>query len=280
MRMTQPSLTNADAAIAAAGGTFAATPGFTAAHDRWRILAARIIFAAAAIMIWEAAARWFVDPFWIGQPTQIAQRLWQFIVSNDLMWHAVPTVTQALLGLLLSLAAGIPIGLVFASSRFAEQVLEPFFLGLYTIPRIALAPLFILWFGIGPASKVMMAFSLVVFVVILNTYEGLRGVDRELVDMLRAMRASRVYILRKVLLPSIVPWIFASIRVGVGLALIGAVVGELLGANRGLGWYVEQSASRIDVTGVFTGLIVLMVIGMLLNEIVKLAEQRLLRNRY
>jgi NitT/TauT family transport system permease protein len=83
-----------------------------------------------------------------------------------------------------------------------------------------------------------------------------------------------------VLLPSIVPWIFASIRVGVGLALIGAVVGELLGANRGLGWYVEQSASRIDVTGVFTGLIVLMVIGMLLNEIVKLAEQRLLRDRY
>ncbi len=125
-----------------------------------------------------------------------------------------------------------------------------------------------------------MAFSLVVFVVILNTYEGMRGVDRELVDMMRAMRASRFYILRKVLLPGIVPWIFASIRVGVGLALIGSVVGELLGSNRGLGWYVEHAAGRIDVIGVFTGLIVLMVVGMVLNEIVKLAERSLLGKRY
>jgi hypothetical protein len=189
MRVTQPSLTSVDSAIAA-GAVSAAGPRSAAVRDRWRILAARVIFAVTAILVWEAAARWLMDPFWIGQPSQIAQRLWQFVVSNDLMWHAVPTVTQALLGLLLSLAVGIPIGLVFASSRFVEQVLEPFFLGLYTIPRIALAPLFILWFGIGPTSKVMMAFSLVVFVVILNTYEGLRGVDRELVDLLygRAVR--------------------------------------------------------------------------------------------
>jgi NitT/TauT family transport system permease protein len=203
MRVTQPSLTDRDGPAAVS----AATPAVTAARDRWRIFAARVILAATAILAWEATARWLTDPFWIGQPSQIAQRLWQFVLSNDLTWHAVPTVTQAMLGLLLSLVVGIPIGLVFASSRFVEQVLEPFFLGLYTIPRIALAPLFILWFGIGPASKVMMAFSLVVFVVILNTYEGLRGVDRKLIDMLRAMQASHVYILRKVLLPSIVPWI-------------------------------------------------------------------------
>ncbi|MBV7483413.1 ABC transporter permease [Bordetella sp. BOR01] len=246
---------------------------------RQTIIISRIIFAVLTVALWEVAARWLVDPFWIGQPSKIAERLWKLIVSNDLLWHAVPTVLHAAAGLLLSLLVGIPVGLLFASSKFVERVLEPFFLGLYSIPRIALAPLFILWFGIGPMSKVVMAFSLVVFVVIMNTYEGMRGVDRELIDMMKAMRASRSYILRKVMLPSIVPWLFASVRVGVGLALIGSVVGELLGSNRGLGWYVEHAAGRIDVIGVFTGLVILMIVGILLNELVKLAENRLMRNR-
>ncbi len=240
----------------------------------------RIVFAVFFLAFWEIASRWLIDPFWIGQPSQIASRLWRMVLNGDLWWHAVPTVLQAAAGLLLSLVIGIPIGLLFAYNRYVERVLEPFFLGLYSIPRIALAPLFILWFGIGPASKIVMAFSLVVFVVILNTYEGMKGVDRELVDMMRAMKASRLYILRKVLLPGIVPWIFASIRVGVGLALIGSVVGELLGSNRGLGWFVEHAAARIDVIGVFTGLIILMVVGMALNEAVKLIERQLLGNRY
>ncbi|ARP79806.1 hypothetical protein CAL12_02490 [Bordetella genomosp. 8] len=245
-----------------------------------RVAAGRVIFALVFLAGWEAASRWLVEPFWIGRPSQIAVRLWTLIGSGDLWWHTLPTLGQAAAGLLLSLVVGIPIGLLFASNRYIERVLEPFFLGLYSIPRIALAPLFILWFGIGPASKVVMAFSMVVFVVILNTYEGMRGIDRELIDMMRAMRASRAYILRKVVLPGIVPWIFASVRVGVGLALIGSVVGELLGANRGLGWYVEHAASRIDVIGVFTGLVVLMVVGMMLNEVVKVAERRLFGKRY
>ncbi|HEY4318585.1 MAG TPA: ABC transporter permease [Herbaspirillum sp.] len=251
-----------------------------AADDAGKIFLGRLAFAVVIIGLWEAAARWVLDPFWIGQPSTVVVRIWSLVTSGDLWWHTVPTVGQAAAGLILSLVVGIPIGLLFASNRYVEKVLEPFFLGLYSIPRIALAPLFILWFGIGPMSKIVMAFSLVVFVVILNTYEGMRGVDRELVDMMRAMRATRGYILRKVLLPAIVPWIFASIRVGVGLALIGSVVGELLGSNRGLGWYVERSAGQIDIVGVFTGLVVLMIVGMLLNEIVKLAERRFLRNRY
>lgn len=243
------------------------------------IVASRIIFAVVAVLLWEAAARWLLDPFWIGQPSKVAERLWRLIVSNDLLWHAVPTVTHAAAGLLLSLVVGVPVGLLFASNKFVERVLEPFFLGLYSIPRIALAPLFILWFGIGPMSKIVMAFSLVVFVVIMNTYEGMRGVDRELIDMMKAMRASRLTIFRKVMLPSMVPWLFASIRVGVGLALIGSVVGELLGSNRGLGWYVEHAAGRIDIVGVFTGLVILMVVGILLNEVVKAVEIRLMQNR-
>ena len=246
---------------------------------RRTVAVARLAVAVLSILLWEAAARWLVNPFWIGQPSLIAQRIWRLAVSNDLLWHAAPTILHAAGGLLLSLLVGIPIGLLFAANKFVERVIEPFFLGLYSIPRIALAPLFILWFGIGPMSKIVMAFSLVVFVVIMNTYEGMRSIDRELIDMMRAMRASRGYILRKVTLPAIVPWLFASVRVGVGLALIGSVVGELLGSNRGLGWYVENAAGRIDVTGVFAGLVLLMLTGIALNELVKLVETRLMRNR-
>lgn len=245
-----------------------------------RIILGRILFAAACLLAWEITSRWLLDPFWIGQPSKVAERLWVMLKNGDLWWHASPTITQAVSGLLLSLVVGVPIGLLFAFNKYFENIIEPFFLGLYSIPRIALAPLFILWFGIGSMSKIIMAFSLVIFVVILNTYEGVRSVDRDLIDMMRAMRASRGYILRKVILPAIVPWIFASIRVGVGLALIGSVVGEMLGSNRGLGWLVEHSASRIDVTGVFAGLVILMMLGMLLNEVAKFVEHRLLRGRY
>ncbi|MCX7315009.1 MAG: ABC transporter permease [Hyphomicrobiales bacterium] len=245
-----------------------------------RKLIAQLALGAVLIASWEAAAVWLVDPFFIGRPSAIAVRLWDVFVHGDMWNHTGVTLLHSVVGLVLSLAIGVPIGILFAAKRSVADTVEPYFLGFYSLPRVALAPLFILWFGIGSVSKIMMAFSMVVFIVILNTHEGLRGVDRDLVDMLKTMRASKFYVLRKVLLPSIVPWIFASVRVGIGLALVGAVIGELLGANRGLGWYVEYSAGRVDITGVFAGLAVLAVLGMTLNEIVKAIESRVTEGRY
>ena len=241
---------------------------------RTRVLA-QLCLGAALLIVWELAAVFFVDPFWIGEPSAIAVRLWNVFVEGDMLTHTGVTLGHAVAGLLASLIVGVPIGILFAANRFVAATLEPYFLAFYSLPRVALAPLLILWFGIGSLSKIMMAFSMVVVVVILNTYEGVRSVDRDLLDMLRAMRASRAYTLRKVLLPSIVPWVFASMRVGIGLALVGAVIGELVGANRGLGWYVELAAGRIDIVGVFTGLVVLAILGMSLNAIVKAIEGRL-----
>lgn len=241
---------------------------------RTRVVA-QLCLGAALLIMWELAAVFFVDPFWIGEPGAIAVRLWNVFVEGDMLTHTGVTLGHAVAGLLASLIVGVPIGILFAANRFVAATLEPYFLAFYSLPRVALAPLLILWFGIGSLSKIMMAFSMVVVVVILNTYEGVRSVDRDLLDMLRAMRASRAYTLRKVLLPSIVPWVFASMRVGIGLALVGAVIGELVGANRGLGWYVELAAGRIDIVGVFTGLVVLAILGMSLNAIVKAIEGRL-----
>lgn len=241
---------------------------------------AQITFGVVFVAAWEIAATWFIDPFWIGKPSAIAARLWTETVDGDMLGHTTITLYHAVTGLLLSLIIGVPIGVLFALRPFVADTVEPYFLGFYSLPRVALAPLFILWFGIGSISKIMMAFSMVVFIVILNTHEGLRGVDRDLMDMMKSMRAKRLYIFRKVLLPSIVPWIFASVRIGVGLALVGAVIGELLGANRGLGWYVEHSAGRVDIIGVFSGLVVLALLGMMLNEIVKVIERRATEGRY
>ena len=241
---------------------------------RTRVVA-QLCLGAALLIVWELAAVFFVDPFWIGEPGAIAVRLWNVFVEGDMLTHTGVTLGHAVAGLLASLIVGVPVGILFAANRFVAATLEPYFLAFYSLPRVALAPLLILWFGIGSLSKIMMAFSMVVVVVILNTYEGVRSVDRDLLDMLRAMRASRAYTLRKVLLPSIVPWVFASMRVGIGLALVGAVIGELVGANRGLGWYVEYAAGRIDIVGVFTGLVVLAILGMSLNAIVKAIEGRL-----
>src|ERR1700727_1510957 len=135
-----------------------------------------------------------------------------------------------------------------------------------------------LW-RIGLIATVMMSFSMVVFVFILNVTEGIRTVDPDMVDLMRTMRAPKSYILRKVTIPSIVPWLIASFRIGIGLSLVGAVVGELIGANRGLGWYVVRAGGQLDTTGVFAGLFLLMLIAMIANQIIFMIEQRALHWR-
>lgn len=236
----------------------------------------RTVLLLAGLAVWEAVAGRLIEPFWISKPTLLANRLWKLAVSGDLVWHASVTVQEAVLGLLAGMVVGLAGGLLMAGlPRFAE-VADPFLMGVYSLPRVALAPLFIIWFGIGLFSKVMLAFSLVVFVFFLNAYEGVKSVDRELVDVMRVMQASRARIVWKVIVPSIVPWIFAATRISIGMALIGAVVSELVGSSRGLGWYIEHSAGMYDTTGVFAGLIVLMALAVVMNELMKIVERRVL----
>ena len=226
-----------------------------------------------ALLLWHTLSATIVDPFWISSPTLVAERLWRITLNGDLLWHASATVWQAVLGLVLGLFVGFAMGLFLARYPRLAEALDPYIMGLYSLPRIALAPLFILWFGIGLLSKVMMAFSFVVFIFLLNTMQGLREVDRDHIDLLRSMRASPAFIARRVQFPSMMPWLIAAARISVGLALIGSVLGELLGANRGLGWYVEHASGRLDTTGVFAGLTALMIIAVLMNQAVNLLER-------
>lgn len=237
------------------------------------------LFMAATLLTWEVLGAFVFDPFWSSRPSLIAERLWYLAKRGDLTWHMSATLTEAGLGLALGSVVGVSLGLLMARYTRAAQITEPLFMGLYSLPRVALAPLFILWFGIGLPAKVMMSFSMVVFVFVLNVVEGVKALDREPIDLMRTMGASDRYIARRVLLPAILSWIMASFRISVGLALIGALVGELIGSSRGLGWYIERSAGQLDTTGVFTGIVVLVAIAMIANNIVALVSRRLTRWR-
>jgi NitT/TauT family transport system permease protein len=239
-----------------------------------RLTRDRLILFGVLLGAWEALGLLGVDPIWVSRPSLIAERLWSLALAGELWRHASRTMLEAGLGLALAFVVGVPVGVAMARYKYANSVAEPLVLGLYSLPRVALAPLFIIWFGIDLFSKVMMAFSTVLFVFMLNVHEGLKTVDRDLVDLFRTMRAPRGFITRRVLLPWVVPWMIAGLRLGVGLSLIGAVVGELIGASAGLGWYIERSAGHLDTTGVFGGLVTLMAIAMAGNAAVAVLERR------
>src|SRR5579862_2478032 len=239
----------------------------------------RIGLIVVLLLIWEFSAGHLYNEFWSSRPSLIGERLLALFAGGEIWRHLGATVSEALLGLLLGAIVGTPIGIALAKYRRAAEIVDPFVMGLYGLPRVALAPMFILWFGISLLAKVMMSFSMVVFVFILNVTEGIRTVDPDMVDLMRTMRAPRSYIMRKVTIPSIVPWLLASFRIGIGLSLVGAVVGELIGANRGLGWYVLRAGGQLDTTGVLTGLLVLMLVAMIANQIIFLIERQVLHWR-
>jgi NitT/TauT family transport system permease protein len=231
------------------------------------------------LLLWELAAGRLFNEFWSSRPSLIGERLFALLKSGEIWRHVSATVAEALLGLFLGAAIGSPIGVALAHYRRAAEIVDPFLMGLYGLPRVALAPMFILWFGISLFSKVMMSFSMVLFVFILNVTEGIRTVDPDMIDLMRTMRAPRSYIMRKVTIPAIVPWLMASFRIGIGLSLVGAVVGELIGANRGLGWYVVRAGGQLDTTGVFAGLFLLMLLAMIANQIIFMIERKALHWR-
>lgn len=231
----------------------------------WRLARDRSTVFLLVIAAWEVLGRFVLNPFWISCPSMVSVRLWMMLLSGALWQHTERTFVEAALGLLLALLVGVPTGIVMARYRYASVVAEPFVMGLYSLPRVALAPLFIMWFGIDLTSKVIMAFSIVLFIFILNIQQGLKTADQDTLDLFRTMRAPRAYVLRRVLLPTLVPWIVAALRIGVGLALVGAVVAELVGASSGLGWYIESSAGQLDTTGVFAGLVMLTLLAVVGN---------------
>lgn len=237
------------------------------------ILGWRLGVLAGFLLLWELSVqRGWMDRFHVSQPSLLLRQTWNWIASGYVFRHLWVTMEEMLLGFMFGTLLGILVGFLFAFVPVVARIFDPVMVLLNALPRVVLAPLFVLWFGLGLLSKVVMAISLVFFVVFFSTYTGLREVDREIVNNARILGGSRRDLIRHVYIPSAMTWIFSSLRTSVGFALIGAVVGEYLGASEGMGWVIAYAEAQFNSTQVIAGLIVLMAVVALMDYGLKRLE--------
>jgi NitT/TauT family transport system permease protein len=244
---------------------------------RLRLGLARLGLLVLLVTVWQAVGGNLVDSFWISRPSEIVAKLVGWIQTGMLWYQVSITLEEMIVGFVLGALAGLAVGFMLGRSEFLASLLDPFILAVYSLPKIALAPLFILWFGIDMKPKIILAAVVVFFLVFYNTYAGVRDVDTDLVNTVRIMGANRLQILRFIVLPGSLTWIFTGLKISIPYALIGAVVGEIMASNRGIGYLIVGSAGQFDTAGVFAALLVLMVIATVLNELPNRSEAVLLR---
>ncbi len=235
----------------------------------------QVMLGIVLLIIWELSAGRLIDKFMISSPTDVVMRLWDWVASGTIYMHVWATVYATVIGFVIGAGAGVAGGIWLGLSPFVSRLLDPYIWAFNALPKVALAPLFILWFGLGINSKIALAAALVVFLVFVNTFAGVREVDPDLVDSLRLMRANRRQILTKVVLPSATSWIFVGLKTAVPYALIGTIIGEMIAANRGLGYLVQRSGSEFDTAGVFAALVVISVLAVIFNQAVDLVQGQL-----
>ncbi len=243
----------------------------------YRIL--QVLVGVAIFGAWELASGTLIDPFFISSPVAVAGRLYTWAVNGDLVRHLSITLYAMIWGFTLGSLIGFAMGFLFARYEAVSTVFDPYITALYSIPKIALAPLFIMWFGIGIESKIALSAVIVFFLVFLNTYAGVRDVNQIFVHSARIMGANEWQLLRIVITPSAAAWVLTGLKVSIPYALIGAVVGEFMSSNRGIGFLIAQASALFDTASVFAGLVILAVTGGLMNAILKRVERHALRWR-
>jgi ABC-type nitrate/sulfonate/bicarbonate transport system permease component len=239
-----------------------------------------LIFKCLGVIVtlgsWEIAYRLgWLNPNAVSSPSAIAVAGWGYVRSKEFLVDAETSGLEFLGGFALSIAVGVTIGFGMAWFRRVEYFLDPIINFLYAAPRIAVVPLLVLWFGIDIPSKIAIVFLMSVFPIIINTIMGVRSVDPDLIDLARSLDASQLQLLRTVVIPSSLPYIATGVRIALGIAFIGVVVGEFVASTAGVGFYIQQSATNFKVDRVFVGLFVIAIAGVLMTEAVRYLESRL-----
>ena len=223
---------------------------------------------------------YFDDPhkaaFFFGEPLKVAARIWDWFSTGYIYPHLGVTLAETALAFIIGTLLGLVMGLWLALSRSAAALLDPYLKAVNSMPRVILAPIFAMWFGLGMASKVALGVTLVFFIVFFNVYQGVREVSITVLANARMLGASDRQLLRHVYIPSAMSWVFASLHNSVGLAFVGAVVGEYLGSAMGVGYLILQAEGTFDFNAVVAGIVVLTIFALLLDWMVTLAERRLL----
>jgi NitT/TauT family transport system permease protein len=244
-----------------------------------RILLARLALVVLILVGWETTSGTLYDVFWVSKPSQIIGYIHEWISSGDFFTHLWATMSATLAGFASGAALGLAAGMVLSRMDFIAKVLDPFLVAINGIPRVALAPLFVVWFGIGILPKIALVFTLVFFVIFYNTYTGVQSVERHHLDLAWVMGAGERVLFRKVILPAAMPYIFLGIKLSIPYALIGAIIGEFVASSEGLGWKIQMETSLYNTTGTMAGLVILMSIVILINMVLSKLEARLLRWR-
>ena len=241
------------------------------------VFACQVALLAIVLGAWEIAVHTgILNPFWASSPTRITVALVEIAQEPLFGKHVATTLVELVAGFAIGASLGIGIGFVLAQWPLVEQVLSPFLAALNSLPRVALAPLFILWLGIGLWSKIVMSATLVVFILIGNTLAAARNVDADLVTVARLLGARRGQLFFKIVLPASAPVIFAGLRLGVIYAMLGAVVGEMIAASSGLGYMLSFFAGSLQISHLMATLVVLVALSTVLSAATSWLEHRLL----
>ena len=244
-----------------------------------KTLVHRLLFFVGVLVFWEILSGPVIDPFFVSAPIKIIGSWLRETIYGNMIFHAEFTLIEALGGYLLGTMGGILCAFLLAYFPSLFRMLQPFIVGFYGVPRIAMAPLFIMWFGIGFISKVAVATLIVFFVNFINTSAGIRNVSQDLLNAVSVMGANPFQKMWKIQLPSAMPFIMAGLRVSVPSCMIGAIVGEFISSNRGVGFMIIDSQSEWDIAGVFAAIFTIFLMVLCLNAVVSLMERKFLRWR-
>jgi len=258
--------------------TTAEATGRRPRSNRLGIVATQLTVLVALLVIWQFAVADASLPYF-SRPSLVLAKLYELLTHEDIYRHMYVTLVEIAVGYALGAAFGLVLGFILGRSSFLSAAFEPYIMGLYSIPKIALAPVFIVWLGLGMASKVAVVFVASFFLVFFNTYSGLLSINEELVRLARLMGASWPQTAVRVILPAAAPQIFLGLRTAVPYAVIGAVIGEYIGASEGLGYFILYASQTYDAPSLFAGIIILVAIVFLANFGLNRLEGRVIRWR-
>jgi NitT/TauT family transport system permease protein len=249
---------------------------------RTKLLAWQIGVGIALLVIWHVLTVYPIVgstrniQFFFSTPLAVLARVWKEFAGGDIWYHLYVTLLETILAFAFGAAGGILFGFLFARREMLAAVFDPYIKAANALPRVVLAPIFALWFGLGIWSKVALGFTLVFFIVFFNVYQGVREVPQVVLANARMLGMNERQLLRHVYWPAALSWMFSSLHTSVGFALVGAVVGEYLGSSAGLGYKIQQAEGVFDVTGVFAGMVILSLFVLALDAVVTAIENRLL----
>ena len=240
----------------------------------------RVVLVLTALLLWEYVARkGYINVFYTSYPSEIIKDLIEFYTSGDLERHTKITLQEALLGLFYGSIVGILLAVIFSQFKKLGKLIIPILSAINCIPQLALAPVYVLWFGLGLSSKVFLAAFMVFFCVFFSTYNAIKNIEQSLVESSSLLGANSLQTLFYVVLPACMPWILSGIRGGVGACMIGAIIGEYMGASGGFGWMVTYAASYFNVKRVMSCIFILLLVGLFLNWLLDRVENLLLKWR-